>query len=182
MVETIMVPMRDAVRLATDVYLPDGAGPFPVIMERTPYGRQETSRSEITANYLGLKQAGKGPRRLILGPWTHGDRSCSVFGDVSFGATAPLDHWAGDWRAFRLRFFDHVIKGTPLLDPNVWIFVMGGGSGRRTPDAALRTGTWIMVVNGWKRTIGRFLDRSRRRISCNPVAASTWSHRGPLNQ
>src|SRR5258708_21356846 len=49
MPETFMVPMRDSVRLATDLYLPEGAGPFPVILERTPYGREETSRSEITA-------------------------------------------------------------------------------------------------------------------------------------
>ena len=48
-VSTHMVAMRDGIRLATDVHLPDGAGPFPVIMERTPYGRTETSRSEITA-------------------------------------------------------------------------------------------------------------------------------------
>ncbi len=46
---THMVPARDGVRMATDVYLPDGAGPFPVIMERTPYGRHLASRSEITA-------------------------------------------------------------------------------------------------------------------------------------
>ena len=46
---THRVPMRDGARLATDVYLPDGAGPFPAIMERTPYGRAETSRSEIIA-------------------------------------------------------------------------------------------------------------------------------------
>ena len=39
-IATHMVAMRDGVRLATDVYLPDGAGPFPVIMERTPYGRE----------------------------------------------------------------------------------------------------------------------------------------------
>jgi predicted acyl esterase len=44
-----MVPMRDGVRLATDVHLPAAIGSFPVIMERTPYGRGETSRSEITA-------------------------------------------------------------------------------------------------------------------------------------
>src|SRR5215469_7523307 len=44
-----MVPMRDGIRLATDVFLPAAAGSFPVIMERTPYGRAETSRSEITA-------------------------------------------------------------------------------------------------------------------------------------
>src|SRR5437016_6083586 len=49
MPETFMVSVRDGICLATDVYLPDGPGPFPVIMERTPYGRQETSRSEITA-------------------------------------------------------------------------------------------------------------------------------------
>lgn len=33
----IMVPMRDGVALATDVYLPKGEGPFPVIFVRTPY-------------------------------------------------------------------------------------------------------------------------------------------------
>ena len=44
-----MVPCRDGVRLATDVYLPEGAGPFPVILERTPYGKREVSRSEVTA-------------------------------------------------------------------------------------------------------------------------------------
>lgn len=32
--------MRDGVKLATEVYLPDGAaGPFPVILQRTPYNR-----------------------------------------------------------------------------------------------------------------------------------------------
>ncbi len=95
-------------------------------------------------NYLGLTEAGRGPQRLILGPWTHGDRSDSVFGDVSFGSAAPLDHWAGDWRAYRLRFFDHVVKGAPLHEPNVRIFVMGGGSGRRTATGKLdHGGTWI---------------------------------------
>jgi predicted acyl esterase len=41
--------MRDGVHLATDIHLPDGGGPFPVILERTPYGRDEASRSELTA-------------------------------------------------------------------------------------------------------------------------------------
>ncbi len=36
---TFMVPMRDGVYLATDVYLPDGPGPFPVILYRTPYDK-----------------------------------------------------------------------------------------------------------------------------------------------
>ena len=38
-VETHMLPMRDGTRLATDVYLPDGAPPYPVILIRTPYDK-----------------------------------------------------------------------------------------------------------------------------------------------
>jgi predicted acyl esterase len=38
--ETVMVPMRDGVRLATDIYFPEGDGPFPVILLRSPYDRK----------------------------------------------------------------------------------------------------------------------------------------------
>lgn len=34
-----MVAMRDGVKLATDVYLPEGEGPWPAILVRTPYSR-----------------------------------------------------------------------------------------------------------------------------------------------
>ena len=34
-----MVAMRDGVDLATDVYLPDGDGPWPCVLSRTPYGK-----------------------------------------------------------------------------------------------------------------------------------------------
>lgn len=33
----VRVPMRDGVELSTDLYLPDGPGPFPVVLSRTPY-------------------------------------------------------------------------------------------------------------------------------------------------
>src|SRR5580692_13191067 len=40
----VMVPMRDGVRLATDIYMPAqggaaAAGKFPVLVQRTPYGK-----------------------------------------------------------------------------------------------------------------------------------------------
>ena len=35
----VMVPMRDGVRLAADLYRPDADGAFPVIVARIPYGR-----------------------------------------------------------------------------------------------------------------------------------------------
>jgi putative CocE/NonD family hydrolase len=35
----LLVPMRDGVALALDVVLPEGRGPFPVVLERTPYDK-----------------------------------------------------------------------------------------------------------------------------------------------
>ena len=50
----VMVAMRDGVKIATDIYRPAkngmaADGKFPVILERTPYGKSEVSRSEIDA-------------------------------------------------------------------------------------------------------------------------------------
>lgn len=36
----VMVPMRDGVRLATDVYRPDKPGQFPILLQRLPYGKE----------------------------------------------------------------------------------------------------------------------------------------------
>ncbi|HET6380847.1 MAG TPA: CocE/NonD family hydrolase, partial [candidate division Zixibacteria bacterium] len=38
--KNVMVPMRDGVRLATDVYRLDGAAPIPVLLVRTPYNKE----------------------------------------------------------------------------------------------------------------------------------------------
>lgn len=37
--EEAMAPMRDGVKLATTVYIPDGEGPWPVVLIRTPYNK-----------------------------------------------------------------------------------------------------------------------------------------------
>ncbi len=37
--DTFMVPMRDGVKLGTDVFLPEGKGPWPVILLRFPYNK-----------------------------------------------------------------------------------------------------------------------------------------------
>ncbi|MFQ5547434.1 MAG: CocE/NonD family hydrolase [Woeseia sp.] len=36
--EDVPIEMRDGIRLMTDIYLPPGRGPFPVIISRVPYG------------------------------------------------------------------------------------------------------------------------------------------------
>src|SRR5438874_671817 len=37
MLNGVKVPMRDGVRLSADIYLPEGSGPFPTVLMRTPY-------------------------------------------------------------------------------------------------------------------------------------------------
>ena len=38
--KNLMVPMRDGISLAADVYRPDGPGPFPTLVQRTPYNKE----------------------------------------------------------------------------------------------------------------------------------------------
>lgn len=37
----VTVPMRDGIALATNVWHPEGPGPFPVLLIRTPYGKDD---------------------------------------------------------------------------------------------------------------------------------------------
>ena len=98
-------------------------------------------------NYAGLSALKGGPIRLILGPWTHGDRSLSFAGEVDFGPEAPLDgNLAEDYWDLRVRWFDHWMRGIENgvdVEPAVRYFRMGGGSGRKNQAGRLaHGGTW----------------------------------------
>ncbi|SLN63585.1 Cocaine esterase [Aquimixticola soesokkakensis] len=41
LLDAVEVPMRDGVTLVTDIWLPEGAGPWPVVLQRTPYRRDD---------------------------------------------------------------------------------------------------------------------------------------------
>ena len=105
-----------------------------------------------TTNYMGLSKRKKGPVRLILGPWTHGDRTLTYAGDVDFGPAAVIDgNLAPNFLDLRLRWFDAWLKGVRngvQAEPAVRIFVMGGGSGRRNAKGRLdHGGRWRTEVN-----------------------------------
>lgn len=51
--QEFMVPMRDGVKLATNVYLPDGPGPFPIVLSRTPYGKDQGRGDAESINKAG---------------------------------------------------------------------------------------------------------------------------------
>src|SRR5258707_100817 len=40
-----MIPMRDGVKLATGIFLPEGTGRWPVVLIRTPYGKNTQATS-----------------------------------------------------------------------------------------------------------------------------------------
>ena len=57
--QKVMMPMRDGVRLATDIYRPKGDGKYPVIFSRTPYnfnswgdGEQRTRNAQRAYEYI----------------------------------------------------------------------------------------------------------------------------------
>jgi putative CocE/NonD family hydrolase len=100
------------------------------------------SRTAIE-NYTGMVANG-GRARLILGPWTHGNRWESHSGDVDFGPAARLEGpVANSFLELRLRWFDRWLKAPPPVaakEPAVQLFVMGGGSGRRNAEGRLDHG------------------------------------------
>jgi len=103
-------------------------------------------------NYVGLSRRGRRPVRLILGSWTHGDRSLSYAGDVDFGPAASVDgNLADDFFALRRRWFDRWVKDVANgveAEPAVQVFVMGGGSGRRNAEGRLdHGGRWRTAVD-----------------------------------
>lgn len=95
-------------------------------------------------NFMGLAPIKRGPVKLVLGPWTHGQRSVTHAGDVDFGPEATLDgHVGTDYFTLRRDWFDRHLRGRDVTEPlptPVRIFVMGGGSGRRNADGRLDHG------------------------------------------
>ena len=58
----IMMPMRDGVGLATDVYKPKGEGPFPVIFVKTPYNFNKIAGSSLQ---MGIEAVERGYAMVV---------------------------------------------------------------------------------------------------------------------
>jgi hypothetical protein len=112
-----------------------------------PYARTATE------NYIALSSIKRGPVKLVLGPWTHGQRSVSHSGNVEFGPAAPLDgNLAPDYIALRLAWFDKYLKGKAAPDylpKPVRLFVMGGGSGAKNAEGRLVHGGQWRDEDNW---------------------------------
>ncbi len=143
-------------------------------------------------HYAVMARQNTAPQRLIMGPWTHvamrGDTS--YVGDVDFGPEAV---W-GVRRYFeeQLRWFERWLKGAPTGvedEPPVRLFVMGGGSGRRTAQGKLDHGGHWRSEREWPPARARptpfYLhgDGTLRREPAGPGAAPrgfTYDPRHPV--
>lgn len=106
-----------------------------------------------TENFAALSKRKRGPVRLLMGPWTHGQRSVRHAGAVDFGPAAPLDgNVAPDYVTLRRDFFDRHLRGLDARDwlaAPVTLFVMGGGEGTRTPEGRMLHGGAWMHAEAW---------------------------------
>ena len=104
-----------------------------------------------TDNYTGISRQPHGRACMVLGPWTHGQRSITHAGDVDFGPSATLDgQIADDFLAFRLAWFDRWLKpgASHGTIPAVRYFRMGGGTGGRNGDGRLaHGGSWCEAAD-----------------------------------
>jgi len=97
-----------------------------------------------TEYFAAMRAQNTAPQRLVVGPWSHvGMRGDSTYTlDVDFGESS---RW-GVARYFQeqLAFFDRWLpdgaSGQPAGEAPVRIFVMGGGSGRKTVEGKLDHG------------------------------------------
>lgn len=110
--QNVPVRMRDGVILRADVYRPDAAGKFPVLLERTPYnkaGEVETAAEDAARGYVVVIQDCRG-RYASAGEWypfkhesddgydtvewaaalPHSDGHVGMFGGSYVGATQML--------------------------------------------------------------------------------------------
>jgi putative CocE/NonD family hydrolase len=110
-------------------------------------------------NFAGLRAGGQRPVRALVGPWTHGAKTVelSYAGDVEFGREAALpsfDELHVQWFDRWLRGVDNGLDGEAPLR----IFVMGGGSGRRSGAGRLVHGGRWRDEQEWPLARTRFTD------------------------
>jgi putative CocE/NonD family hydrolase len=106
-----------------------------------------------TEYFAAMRAKNESPPRLVVGPWSHvGMRGDATFTlDVDFGEAS---RWGvAHYFERQLEFFDRWLpddaSGQPADEAPVRIFVMGGGSGRRTAEGKLDHGGRWRAEQAW---------------------------------
>ena len=139
--ENVVTPMRDGTLLRADVYLPEGNGPFPTTLCRTPYNK---SRAKDTERYRGLAKKGF----AVVVQDTRGRYQSDgifrpMFGDDFDDPEDGYDtvEWAAaqDWSSGKVGTFGYSYPSwtqwmmAPLMPPHL-VTMFTGGMGPKTTD------------------------------------------------
>lgn len=142
------IKMRDGVELSADIYRPDEAGKFPVVLQRTPYGRQgaATTATHFAQHgyvYVSMDVRGRGDSGGEFVPWRNegadGYDAIEWCGRQAWSngkvGTTGLSYAAYDQWLAAVRQPPHLAAmfvHSPMSDPFVDIWLAGPG-GLPTP-------------------------------------------------
>lgn len=133
----------------------------------------------VTGYFEAMTKRNRSPSRMVIGPWGHGTMRSSQthFGEVEFGANAAQGF--PKHNELRLKWFDRWLKEDPNgidREPPVEIFVMGGGSGRRTLAGRIEHGGHWRTEREWPirrtRRVTLFMQQDGRLTSEQPASAN----------
>lgn len=82
------VPMRDGVTLASDVYLPDQGGPFPALLLRTPYGKDDATEVSYAHAAWYAQHGFAVVSQDVRGRWASGGRFTPFANEATDGEDA----------------------------------------------------------------------------------------------
>src|SRR6185312_14995529 len=106
-----------------------------------------------TEYFAAMQAKNDAPQRLIVGPWSHvGMRGDATFTlDVDFGESSKwgVQRYFDEQLAWFNRFLPDGATGQPAGEAPVKIFVMGGGSGRKTELGKLDHGGYWRDEQEW---------------------------------
>ncbi len=146
--------MRDGVKLKADVYRPDAPGSFPVLLTRTPYGKQNAPSSSIAERgYIVVVQdvRGRGASEGIFEPFFDDEKD--GYDSVEWAATLPgsngkvgmfgVSYGGGTQLAAAIAQPPHlaaIVAGFPSIDFGSRQILFDGGAFRQ-----LLAGSWGLV-------------------------------------
>jgi putative CocE/NonD family hydrolase len=176
----VLAPMRDGVRLATDVYVPvgQGAGPFPVVIERTPYNKGDCGNVHAqyfaSRGYVAMVQDERGRHRsegvyYWLRDEGWGDRR-DGYDTIEWAAAQP--HSNGKVGTMGLSFTcANQLLTAPTRPPHLVAMFCAEYSANSYRDVFWPGGGLHMVLPTWLLT---------QREMVKPLAANVPGHRGYL--
>ena len=139
-------------------------------------------------NFVQLSARKKSTMNLVMGPWTHGNRSDTHAGDVDFGPQSVLDgNLDKDYWHYRLAWFDRCLRNAKEQgeDNQVRYFQMGGGTGQHNSHGRLDHGGQWRTTDTWPvkhEALTLYFDAVKQlRTECDSSASSHHFEYDPDN-